>query len=261
MPARAKRAHYLGGQVGVQPADAESLVDLGGQLGQAARRPERLRRAEQLAQQFVVHVGAPGQAVEAHLGPDQRAGRLGGHQQAEAARVLRGEDAALLVRVHLAICCEGVETGRGGRTWGGIEERALGETRGLGRARWRVGRDRQAVQAGPGCRERARLAPAPGVAEQQRLGQLQIVAAGDAHTRAQQRGVDLVGGGPDPAGRIGRLAGRDGRRQVGSLDRRADGSAVGPQILKPAVRRHHHEHRLILPAGYDTFPLPARCRS
>ncbi len=58
-------------------------------------------RAEQVGEQGVVHVRAPRHAVVAHLGGDQRARRLGRHQQPEPPRLGQRLDPAQLVGQHL----------------------------------------------------------------------------------------------------------------------------------------------------------------
>ena len=132
----------------MQPAHAERGGDLGGQRRPGGRGgpPTGDGRAEQLAQQLVVHVGPPGQAGGAHLGRDQRAGRLGRDQQPEAARVRgHGGDPGALVGVDRDEVVEGrpPEPEPAPRTACPGRDRAAG---GDGR---RVGRHRRAAQPGP----------------------------------------------------------------------------------------------------------------
>jgi hypothetical protein len=176
-----ERADHFGGRVRVQPVHAERRVDLGGQLGQPARRPDRLRRAEQLAQQLVVHVGPPRQPRVPHFGTDQRTRRFGRDQQAEPPRTLGTADPPELPRVHLLGGLEHVEAGGGPRSPECLEECALGEARRFGHPRRRIGRHRQPVQPRPRRRQRSGRAPPARVPHQQRLGQLEIMAARHPH--------------------------------------------------------------------------------
>jgi hypothetical protein len=84
-------------------AGLERRREPGGELGEPGWPLARQRGLgpEHLGQQGVVHLGPPGQPVEAHLGRDEPAGRLGGDQQAEPARMLVGRDQPQLVRVDL----------------------------------------------------------------------------------------------------------------------------------------------------------------
>ena len=197
----------------MDPLAAERLGDPPGQLGQPpGRAAHRGRLAEQVDQQLVVDVGPPGQPVDAHLGGHQGASGLGGHQEPEPRRVRDGVDAGLLVGVHPGQRLERIEPGGGRRRE--VEQFALPVARWDRRPGWRVRRDRRPGQPGPAGGQRPRLPPPPLRAQQQRLGQLQVVAALDADARAQQVRVDLGGRRPQPADRPRRPGGRGEVREL-----------------------------------------------
>lgn len=158
-------AQYLGVRVGVERAPAEGLLELGGEFGEQSRLGAGDGRAgaEELRQQPVVDVAAPGQPVVRHLGGHQRPGGLGGDQQPEplpGGRVGdRGEPALLF----------GVDGDDGGQRVGaGRQLQPVGGEQGVlpvvglgGAGLGQVVRDGQAAQPGPGGAERARRAERP----------------------------------------------------------------------------------------------------
>ena len=204
------------------------------------RAADRRRRPEQVAEHLVVHVGAPGQADLAHLGGDQRAGRLGRDEQPEPGRVRGRGDPGELVGVDPDQLVE--PDRRPGRR--GVEQRVLAVAGRCGGDRRRVGRHRGAGQPGPGGRDGAWLAPAPGRAEQQRLG------------RARRRG-----------------SGRRARRRAAAPDRPRPSTPTrtGPPAAPPPPRRgrsrptrertgdpRHRAARAARPAVPWHRPRPAR---
>jgi hypothetical protein len=101
------------------------------------------------------------------------------------------------------------------------------------------------------------------MAQQQGLGQLDVVAAAHPDAGAQQRGIALRGGRPEPARVLGGLPGRDRGGQVGDRARLPRGAAVRVHVLPaagpvpaPVVGHHRYQHDPILPAGYDILPAP-----
>jgi hypothetical protein len=103
------------------------------------------------------------------------------------------------------------------------------------------------------------------MAQQQRLGQLDVVAALDPDPGPQQRRIDLGGRGPDPAnvarglpatnrgGQVGDDLGRTGRAAV-----RAQGleQATPVRGLPTALCHHRNQHTDILPVTTDNFSPP-----
>jgi hypothetical protein len=174
----------------------EGLLDAGGQLDQPAGRPaDRRRGAEQLAQQGVVHVGAPRQPGEAHLDGDQGARGLGGDEGAHAAgpgrEPMRGREIGQRRRAGPlgGIDVRQDRERRSGRLE--VEERVLRVAgRRRGPRRW-IGRDGTARQPGAGGGRRAGLPPGALGTQQERLGQLEVVAALDAKPSPYQTGIDL----------------------------------------------------------------------
>ena len=235
----------------MDPLAAECLGDASGQLGElAGRAADRGRLAEQVAQQLLVDVGAPRQPVDAHLGGEQRAGRLGGHQEPEPGRIGGCVDPGLLVAVHVE---ESVEARHGRRR---VEQGALrvaGWDRRLGR---RIVRDRPAGQPGQRRRQAARLPPPSLVPEQQRLGQLQIVAAVHPDPGPDQPRIALGGGRPQPARTVGRP--HRGGKVVGVCV----GGGVQPAQPGPtgSVGNGRNQHSPILAGGSDSS-TSARPRS
>lgn len=225
-------------RVGVEHAAAERLPELGRELGEQARLRAGDGRAgaEQLGEQPVVHLRPPGQAVVAHLGGGQRAGRLGGQQQpvpAPGLRLLDGRQPALLL---------GVDGDHGGQRVGarrqlepvGGEQRVLAVVGLRGAGLGQVGGHRQAAQPGPGGAQRPRGAEPALVGEQQCLDQPKVVAAGDpAGQPGEQRVVAGLGGGPHPARVLGGLPPGDGGGEVGHGDGRAERGARLVERLEP----------------------------
>ena len=71
-----------------------------------------------------MHVGAPGQPAETHLGGDQPGCRFRRREQREPARMLVGRDPALLIGVHRDQGVQRRARGREGRV-GGLEQHRL----------------------------------------------------------------------------------------------------------------------------------------
>ena len=100
----------------------------------------------------------------------------------------------------------------------------------------------------------ARIAPPPLGSQQQRLGQLQVVAPVHADAAAQQPRIDLHGGRPEPAhGVVGLDAGGVPRRPH-RLTRVVE--IAQPHAAAP-VRMNRSHHGVILPAGVRQFYGPA----
>jgi hypothetical protein len=198
----------------------ERRVDLLGQLGQARRQPGPDRRfPQQLPQYGVVFGHVPRQPDVAHLRPDQSPGRLDRHQQPEPPRLFGPCDPTKLVPVTVDDRLDRVEPARRHL----VEERRLVH-RGLGCRV--VRRHREVVEPGPLRRQRARLAPVAVVAEQQRLGQLEVVAAVHPYVVTQQPRVRGRGRRPHPAGAVLRLAPGHLRRQVATFRGGPSGAPV-----------------------------------
>lgn len=229
-----ERRHHLRGRVRVDRA-AERVGEIGREppqhLGPGARRGAR---AQQRRQQLVVDARAPRQPVEAHLHGGQRTRRLRRAQQPHRLRALDPGGPAQLVRVHLDDGRQMVRPGRQAVPVGG-EQRGLAVRGALARV---VG-DGQAAQPGPGGAQRPGMTVAAFVAEQQRLGELQVVAAAEPHRHAvQQARVEVVGGRPDPAGAAARFEIGDRAGEVGDRFHRPGGRPVVGDRPQPAARAH-----------------------
>ena len=218
----------------------------GGQLGQPAGRADRRRRTEQLEQQLVVDVGPPGQPGVPHLRrrparrPTRRPPAAGTGRDAPVAAMRR-----VLVGVHLDQGLQGVVPGSPAGPGRVSKSAAWPCPGGSAWPRRRVGRDRGPGQPGPGGGRRARLAPAPGVAQQQRLGQLDVVAAlRRAPRRAAAAGYAAAvaarpsADGRRPPGRRRRRAGRRRARPGRPVCRRGATARACPRLL----RHHRHQH-------------------
>ena len=263
-----ERPQHLGRRVGVQPAYAERVGDPGGQLGQPARRAaDRGRLAEQLG---AGSRRARRPARAARPRPSRRRSARRPTRRRPAAGTGRGARSRRSGRAGRRTPGSGPSMpGAAAGRRGGVEERAL--RRGPGGsagARRRVGRHRRAGQPGPGGGQRARLAPAAGVPEQQRLGQLDVVAALDPDPGAQQRRVDRGGRRPRPSAGARRPPGRRtaAARSATALGR-AGGPAVGdrrgcstPPPRSPATTATTATSA-ILPHGCDTARRPGRRRA
>jgi hypothetical protein len=101
----AERPQQVGLGVGVESRLVQRGPDLVGERLQTLRADTgRWTPTEHLREDLVVHLGAPGHAVVVHLGGDQRPGRLGGQEQAQAPGLVGPADGVELA----AELCEGV---------------------------------------------------------------------------------------------------------------------------------------------------------
>ena len=250
MPGPGERPQHLGRRLrdAAAPPPNAARICLG-QLGQPRRhaRPGRRLLAKQLAQHGVVHVGPPRQPVVAHLGGDQRAGATptatsSRNRPGCSVRAIRASWSAYPSTARRL--ASGSKPAGGGRSSksascpaSAVASRAT--SGGTGRP-WR--RAHSAASA-------ARLAPPAVVAEQQRLGQLEVVAAVHPYARAQQPRVDRRGRRPDPAGivrrsRAGHGSGAGRRRSAWARSgcRRRRGRAATrrrPRPMRPLPARPH----------------------
>ncbi len=151
--------------------------------------------AEQIVQDPAVRLGAPWQSGAVHLGRDEHPRGLGRGQQPHPLRVRGGVVPTLLVGVHLD------EVGQRHMDRLRLEERGL--RAGFGRALGRIGRDGPAPQPGQRGGGRPRFPVPPLVAEQERLGVLDVVAPLHSHPRGEQPRIDLGGRPPHPPRDLG----------------------------------------------------------
>ncbi len=218
-------------------ARSEGAGDLLGQLRHPAWfESARIALAQQAVEHLTVHIRPPGHPGPGHLGGDQHARRFGGDQQPHPLGMCRPGRTGQLAGVDLQQGRQLVRTGRQGHR-ARLEEGRLG----LGGPRGCVVGHRQAVQPGPGGGQRAGLpALALLVADQQRLGGLDVVTALDPHSGRQQAAVELGGGAPHPPVDFGARADRLGER--GLLQHPAGGPAVGGERAEtstPVARLCH----------------------
>ena len=261
MPGPVERAQHLGRGVGPQPRATERGRDLVGEPDQPARRAAARRRvAEQLAQQLVVVLLAPRQPVVAHLGGEQGTGRLGRREQPEPPRCGRRFQASELLAVHPGEVRQ-MRRSRPTAARRAVEERGV-EQRVLAcrpagpaaRAGGSAGTGAPVSRAQTGG-ERPRRAPLALGAEQQRLDELEVVAArhrdaGRAAAPDRARRSTATASGRRPRARA-RRSPRSGRPRA-----RARRSAAPSSASRCDAPRAPHRCQLV---GDDRDQHSAHC--
>ena len=197
-----------------------------------------------------MNVSPPGQAGRGHLRSDKATRRLRADEQPEPGRIGIGAHLAALLAVGGAQTRQLLTQVRPG----GLDVLKR-QPPGIGAGhRLTPGRSDQPGRHGSGC-------PLP--RRQEGPGELEIMAAPDAHACRQQRRVDAATGGPHPARSFRLLDPGHSPRQVILADRRASRRTIILQAAQQPGRagtcRDRDPHTVIVCHATDSVRASGRC--